>query len=118
MKKTLVTLLITATAPFAFAQSTTTTSSSTTTTTTANGTVAEYQPGASLVITENGSPVTYKYGETVTYVTKSGKTLTADEAKTRIAVGAPVSVSYTTEGDSRLVNRVEIEETTTEVTTE
>ena len=54
--------------------------------------------------------MTYRYGKTVTYVTKSGKTLSEADVKTRIKVGAPVSVHYVTEGDSRVINRVEIDD--------
>jgi hypothetical protein len=54
--------------------------------------------------------VKYRYGKKVTYVTKSGKTLTEDDVKTRIKVGVPVSVQYATEGDARIVNRVEIDD--------
>ena len=43
---------------------------------------------------------------TVTYVTKSGKTLDEDAVRTRIKVGVPVHVHYLGEGDNMLVDRV------------
>ena len=83
---------------------------STTTTTTSTGTVSEYTPGSTFVVKEKSGPVKYKYGKKVTYVTKSGKTLTDDQVRTRIKVGAPVSVHYATEGEDRVINRVEVDD--------
>jgi hypothetical protein len=62
------------------------------------------------VVKETSGPVKYRYGKKVTYVTKSGKTLSDADVKTRIRVGAPVSVHYATEGTDRVVNRVEIDD--------
>ena len=70
-----------------FAQTETT---STTTTTTSTGTITEYSPGSAFVVKETSGPVSYRYGEKVTYVTRSGKTLTDDEVRSRIKVGIPV----------------------------
>lgn len=106
MKKILTTLLIAAASTAVYAQSTTTT----TTTTMGTGTVTEYTPGSALVVKESSGPITYRYGDSVTYVTKSGKTLTAEEARTRIKVGAPISVSYSGEASDRVVNRIEIDD--------
>lgn len=86
------------------------TETTTTKTTTSNGTITEYAPGKTFIVKETSGPVTYRYGKTVTYVTKKGKTLTEDDVRTRIKVGIPVSVSYATEGDARIVNRVEIDD--------
>lgn len=85
-----------------------TTETTTTKTTTSTGTVHEYSPGSTFIVKEETGPVNYRYGKSVTYVTKSGKTLTDDQVRTRIKVGAPVSVHYITEGDHRVVNRVVI----------
>jgi hypothetical protein len=104
MKKILTTLLIAAASTAVYAQTTTTT------TTVGTGTVTEYTPGSALVVKESDGPITYRYGDSVTYVTKSGKTLTAEEARTRIKVGAPVSVSYSGEANDRVVNRIEIDD--------
>lgn len=82
----------------------------TTTTTTANGTLTEYTPGSSFVVRESSGPVSYGYGKSVTYVTKSGRTLTDDDVRTRIKIGSPVSVHYTTEGSRRLIDRVELDD--------
>ena len=82
----------------------------TTTTTTGTGTITEYTPGSAFVVKETSGPVTYKYGDSITYVTKSGKTLTADEVKTRIHTGVPVSVGYTTTGTDRVISRVEVDD--------
>jgi len=86
-----------------------TTTTTTTTTTTGTGTVTEYSPGKTFVVKETSGPVTYRYGEKVVYVTKSGKTLTDDEVRTRIKIGAPVSVHYSTVGQDRVISRVEID---------
>jgi hypothetical protein len=48
--------------------------------------------------------------KTVTYVTKSGKSLDEDTARTRIKIGVPVHVNYTGEGDNLLVDRVILDE--------
>ena len=84
--------------------------SSTTTTTESHGTITSFEPGTSIVLKEEAGPRTYKYGKSVTYVTKSGKTISADEVKTRIKVGIPVHVGYAMEGDSYVVNRVVVED--------
>lgn len=87
-----------------------TVSSSTTTTTEGMGTITSFEPGTSIVLKETSGPRTYKYGKTVTYVTKSGKTISADDVKTRIRVGIPVHVTYATEGSDYVVNRVVVDE--------
>ncbi len=79
-------------------------------TTTTTGTLHEYVPGTTFIVKETSGPVTYRYGKTVTYVTKSGKTISDDEVKTRIKVGVPVSVHYGMEGEHRVVNRVVIDD--------
>lgn len=86
------------------------TSTTTTQTTTSTGTLTEYVPGTTFIVKETSGPVTYKYGNTVTYVTKSGKVIPEAELKTRIQVGNPVSVHYATEGDTRVVNKVVIDD--------
>jgi hypothetical protein len=88
----------------------TTTTKTKTTTTTGTGTITEYTPGTTFVMKESSGPVTYHYGKKVTYVTKSGKEIPEAELKTRIRVGSPVSVDYVTEGDTRVINRVVIDD--------
>lgn len=105
MKKLLLTIL-SATAAAAMAADVETT----TTTTTSTGTISEYSPGSTFIVKETSGPVTYRYGKTVTYVTKSGKKLSDDEVRTRIKIGAPVSVHYIKEGDARVISRVEIDD--------
>ena len=90
-----------------FAADTTTTTISTTTST---GTIAEYSPSSTFVVKESGGPVKYRYGKKVTYVTRSGKTLSDADVRTRIKVGAPVSVHYATEGEDRVISKVEIDD--------
>jgi hypothetical protein len=81
-----------------------------TTTTTSTGTIHEYSPGTTFVVKESSGPVKYRYSKKVTYVTKGGKTLTDDEVKTRIKVGVPVSVHYATEGEDRVINKIEVDD--------
>lgn len=114
MKKLLLSLL-TAVATVAYAQTTTTTTISSATTTMGTGTISEYSPGSTFVVKETSGPVRYRYGKSVTYVTKSGKTLTDEQVRTRVKVGTPVSVRYATEGDDRVIERVEIDDGEVEI---
>ena len=82
----------------------------TTTTTTGTGTITEYAPGTTFIVKETSGPVTYGYGKTVTYVTRSGKTLSDEDVRTRIKVGAPVTVHYVRDGEHRVINRVVIDD--------
>ena len=109
MKTVILSVAVAAVASLAFAADTVTTTSSTTTTT-GTGTITEYAPGQTFIVKETSGPVTYRYGKSVTYVTKKGKTLSEDQVRTRIKVGAPVSVHYATEGDARVISRVEVED--------
>src|SRR5215468_10630694 len=103
MKKQFLTIALLCAAPFAFAQTSTTT---TTTTTEGTGTITTYTPGEQIVLKETSGPRTYRFGKTVTYVTRSGKVLDADAVRTRVKVGMPVRVHYVGEGDNMLVDRV------------
>jgi len=109
MKRVLIPILALC-ASAAIAADETTTSTTTTRTTTSTGTISEYTPGTTFVMKESSGPVTYRYGKKVTYVTKKGKVLTEDDVKTRIKVGIPVSVGYVTEGDTRVISRVEVDD--------
>ncbi|HEV2805047.1 MAG TPA: hypothetical protein VGW57_08975 [Chthoniobacterales bacterium] len=109
MKKTILSIALALAAPFAWAQ-TSTTSTTTTTTTNGGGTITEYTPGSVITLKETSGPRHYKFGKTVTYVTKSGKTLDEETVKTRIKVGVPVHVHYSGEGDNVLVDRVILDE--------
>jgi hypothetical protein len=108
MKSTIITAL-TLIASVAIAADEKTTTTTTTTTTTGNGTITEYAPGKTFILKESSGPVTYRYGDKVVYVTRKGKTLTEDEVRTRIRVGAPVSVHYSTVGQDRVISRVEVD---------
>jgi hypothetical protein len=81
-----------------------------TTTTSSTGTIERYEPGTTFVVKESTGPMTYRYGKTVTYVTKKGRVLTDDDVKTRVRVGAPVTVHYANEGETRVINRVEVDD--------
>jgi hypothetical protein len=82
----------------------------TTTTTEGTGTITEYTPGSAIVLRENDGPVQYRFGKTVTYVTRSGRVLDENTVRTRIKVGVPVRVHYTGTGPNMAVDRVILEE--------
>jgi hypothetical protein len=107
MKKTMLSIALAIVAPFAWGQVSQTT---TTTTTEGSGTITEYTPGSQIVLRETSGPRTYRFGKTVTYVTRSGKVLDADVVRTRVKVGIPVRVHYTGTGESMVVDRVILDE--------
>jgi hypothetical protein len=107
MKKLILSMALAVAAPFAWAQVSETT---TTTTTEGNGTITEYSPGSTIVLKETAGPKHYRFGKHVTYVTKSGKELDEATVRSRVRVGAPVSVHYVGEGDNMLVDRVVLDE--------
>ena len=108
IRNTLLGIVCAMATPVVFAQSTTTTT--TTTTTDGSGTITEYAPGSAFIVKESAGPVTYRYGENVTYVTRSGAPLTEEQVRTHVKVGAPVRVQYSSEGENRILNRVEIDD--------
>ena len=108
MKKTLLSIALALVAPFAWGQTSSTTT--TTTTTEGSGTITEYTPGSVIVLKETSGPRRYRFGKTVTYVTKSGKTLDEATVKTRIKLGIPVRVHYTGEGENMMVDRVVVDD--------
>ncbi|PYK07696.1 MAG: hypothetical protein DME66_00470 [Verrucomicrobia bacterium] len=83
---------------------------STTTTTEGTGTITEYTPGSAIVLRESSGPVRYRFGKTVTYVTRSGRVLDENTVGTRVKVGVPVRVHYVGTGENRMVDRVVLEE--------
>ena len=87
-------------------QRTTTTA---TTTTEGTGTITEYTPGSVIVLRGTSGPVRYRFGKTVTYVTRSGTVLDENTVRTRIKVGVPVRVHYVGTGENRMVDRVILE---------
>jgi hypothetical protein len=122
MKKSILILACAAIAPFAFAQTSTTTteststntnpvtseSTTTTSTTSTDGTVTTFEPGKTIVVRRVGitDPVSYVLGKTVHYVNKAGRTI---EAAT-IKPGTRVHVYYDGTGETRVVNRVVVDE--------
>ena len=121
MKKVLLSIALAVVASFAWGQTTrqplmktqdvpqqrTTT---TTSTTEGTGTVTEFTPGSQIVLKESSGPRTYRFGKTVTYVTRSGRVLDEDTVRTRIKVGVPVRVHYTGTAPDMVIDRMTLEE--------
>ena len=76
----------------------------------ASGTITQYTPGSAIVLRESNGPVRYRFGKTVTYVTRSGRVLNEDTVRTRVKVGVPVRVHYSGTGDTMVVDRVILDE--------
>jgi len=108
MKKVLLSIALACVATFAWGQVSETIT--TTTTTDASGTITEYTPGSAIVLKETSGPVRYRFGKTVTYVTRSGRPLDETTVKTKVKVGVPVRVHYVGTGDSMMVDRVILDE--------
>ena len=136
MKKSMLILACAAIAPFAFAQTSTTTtestttkkpvatettttetttkkpvateSTTTTTTTSTDGTVTTFEPGKTIVIRRVGvtDPISYVLGKTVRFVNKVGAEIEASTIKP----GTKVHVYYDGTGETRVVNRVVVDE--------
>lgn len=83
------------------------TTESTTTTTEASGTITDFTPGSSIVLsTGAGEPTHYRFGKTVTYVTPSGKVIEASKVKKN----SKVRVHYMKEGGDMVVDKVIVED--------
>ena len=108
MKQIVLSIALAFVAPFAWGQVAETTT--TTTTTEGSGTITEYTPGSQIILKESSGPRTYRFGKSVTYVTKSGKVLDPDVVKTKVRVGVPVHVHYVGTGDNMMVDRVIVDE--------
>jgi hypothetical protein len=117
MKRTILSLACALIAPLAFAQTSTTTSETTTTnpattttettTTTTDGTVTTFTPGKTIVVkTTAMDPISYMLGKTVHYVNKAGREIEASMIKP----GTRVHVYYDGTGETRVVNRVVVDE--------
>jgi hypothetical protein len=136
MKKSMLILACAAIAPFAFAQTSTTTtestttkkpvatettttetttkkpvateSTTTTTTTSTDGTVTTFEPGKTIVIRRTGvtDPISYVLGKTVRFLNRKGAEIEASTIKP----GAKVHVYYDGTGETRVVNRVVVDE--------
>ena len=85
------------------------TTNTTSTATEDTGTITQYTPGSAIVLKETSGPVHYRFGKTVTYVSRSGKVLDEKTVKTRIKVGVPVRVHYAGTGQNKVVDRVILE---------
>ena len=124
MKKMLLTIALVVVASFAWGQSirqplmktqdvpkqqpqTTTT---TATATEGTGTITQFTPGSAIVLKETSGPVHYRFGKTVTYVTRSGKVLDQNTVRTKIKVGVPVRVHYAGTGQNKVIDRVILEQ--------
>jgi len=115
MKKTMITLACAMIAPIAFAQTSTTTTEQTTTapattttdttTTYSAGTVTTYQPGKTIVVKSEQGPVSFALGTAARIVNGAGKIVTAP-----LRSGQKVRVYYTGTGDTRVVERVQVED--------
>ena len=121
MKKILLTIALAAVASFAWGQTIKQplmktqdvprqTTSTTTTTTEGTGTITQFTPGSAIVLKETNGPVNYRFGKTVTYVTRSGKVLDPNAARTKIKVGVPVRVHSAGTGQNKVVDRVVLEQ--------
>ena len=122
MKKMLLSIALAVVASFAWGQTTRQplmktqevprppTKTTTTTTTEGTGTITEYAPGSAIVLKETSGPVRYRFGKTVTYVTRSGRVLDENTVRTRVKVGVPVRVHYVGTGHNMMVDRVILEE--------
>src|ERR1700758_3600007 len=114
MKKLIIGLACAVVAPFAFAQTSTTTTEQTTTapttttqttTTYSSGTITEYEPGKTIVVRdEHGGPVRFALGTAARIVDGAGKIVTAP-----LRSGQKVRVYYTGTGETRVVERVQVE---------
>jgi hypothetical protein len=83
-------------------------STTTTSTTSTDGTVATFEPGKTIVVRRTGAdgPISYVLGKTVRYLNKAGAEIQASMIKP----GARVHVYYDGTGETRVVNRVVVDE--------
>jgi hypothetical protein len=116
VKRTIIGLICALVAPLAFAQTTTTTTEETTTTNPATttetttttytaGTVTTYEPGRTVVVRSDQGPVSFALGTAARIVDTAGKVVTAP-----LRTGQKVRVYYTGPTESRVVERVVVED--------
>jgi hypothetical protein len=116
VKKPIIALVCALVAPWAFAQTSTTTTEQTTTTgqpttttetttTYTAGTVTTYEPGKTVVVRSDQGPVSFALGTAARIIDATGKVVTAP-----LRAGQKVRVYYTGPADTRVVERVVIEE--------
>jgi YD repeat-containing protein len=116
MKKTIVALTCALVAPVAFAQTSTTTTEQTTTTepatttqtttaTYATGTVTTYEPSKTIVVKGDEGPVSFALHAPVRIVNAAGNVV-----EKALTPGQRVRVYYNGAGDTRVVERVVVED--------
>jgi cell envelope opacity-associated protein A len=116
MNKSLITMACALVAPIAFAQTSTTVTEQTTasepvattitTTTYETGTVSTYTPGKTIVVRrEHEGPLSFALGTAARVVDGAGKIVTAP-----LRAGQKVRVYYSGSGDTRVVERVQVED--------
>jgi len=117
VKKAIIGFICALVAPLAFAQTSTTTTEETTTTKPATttetttsttytaGTVTTYEPGKTVVVKSDQGPVSFALGTAARVVNTAGKVVTAP-----LRAGQKVRVYYTGPTESRVVERVIVEE--------
>jgi hypothetical protein len=114
MKKTMIALACALAAPLAFAQTSTTTTEQTTTqpttttettTTYTSGTVTTYSPGKTIVVKSSEGPVSFALNAPVRIVNAAGNVV-----KAAITPGQKVKVYYSGTGETRVVERVVVED--------
>jgi len=116
MKRIIVSLACALIAPLAFAQTSTTTTETTrtnpatgtmteTTTTYSSGTVTTYEPGKTIVVKSEQGPLSFALGTAARVVDGAGKIVTAP-----LRAGQKVRVYYTGTGETRVVERVQVED--------
>lgn len=116
MKKSILTLACALIAPLAFAQTSTTTettktnpatgtTTTETTTTYSAGTVSTYTPGKTIVVKSAEGPVEFALKAPIRVVNAAGNVV-----KTAITPGQKVRVFYTGTGETRVVERVVVED--------
>jgi len=116
VKKAIIGFICALVTPLAFAQTSTTTEETTTTkpatttetttsTTYTAGTVTTYEPGKTVVVKSDQGPVSFALGTAAHVVNAAGKVVTAP-----LRAGQKVRVYYTGPTESRVVERVIVEE--------
>lgn len=117
MKRTIIGLACALIAPLAFAQTSTTTTETTkvnpatgtttteTTTTYSSGTVSTYTPGKTIVVKGEEGPIEFALHAPVRIVNAAGNVV-----KAAITPGQKVKVYYTGTGNTRVVERVVVDE--------
>jgi hypothetical protein len=117
VKKAIIGFICALVTPLAFAQTSTTTTEETTTTTKpatttetttttyTAGTVTTYEPGKTVVVRSDQGPVSFALGTAARIVDTAGKVVTAP-----LRAGQKVRVYYTGPGETRVVERVVVEE--------